>query len=286
MLCQATVTDRSARTASPADGRTLSWAEWGDPGGAPVLSLHGTPGCRLLSPRKVTHGLNSLLASLGIRLVTYDRPGYGGSDRHACRRVVDCVDDVVAVADAAGVATFAVEGASSGAHHALAVAAARPDRVTRVAAVAPMAPHDRLGHDAWSRGQADAVRDYVAACLAGEASMADACAAEDADMRASAAADDPACAEVFEQTRSGLWGWIDDEVAAFQPWGFDPASVRVAVAIWHDPADRVLPPQHAEWLARVIPGATRVTTTALGHGSTDLPEPDWRRLYSWLAGLA
>ncbi len=29
------------------DGRTVAYAEWGDPTGRPLFSLHGTPGCRL-----------------------------------------------------------------------------------------------------------------------------------------------------------------------------------------------------------------------------------------------
>jgi hypothetical protein len=29
------------------DGRQLCYAQWGDPAGAPIFNLHGTPGCRL-----------------------------------------------------------------------------------------------------------------------------------------------------------------------------------------------------------------------------------------------
>ncbi len=89
------------------DGRTVMFAEWGDPDGAPVFALHGTPGCRLNR-----HPNEELVRSTGARVITYDRPGYGGSDRLAGRRVADCVGDVLAIADSLGLERFAVGGGS------------------------------------------------------------------------------------------------------------------------------------------------------------------------------
>jgi len=271
---------RTTQTTTAADGRTLCFAEWGDLDGRPVFSLHGTPGCRLLGARRVEHGLESLMRSLGIRLITYDRPGWGGSDRHRGRMVADCVPDVEAIADATGIERFAIEGSSSGAHHALAVAALLPDRVLRTACVAPMAPYEKLGHEEWSLGQDDEVREYVSWCLEGEDRMLAEFAREDARMREAATRDDPECADVFEQTRNGIWGWVDDETSAFKPWGFNPAC---PVVVWYNLTDPVLPGQHAEWYARTVPGANLVTTTSLGHGGRGDPKPDWVRLYSWLS---
>src|SRR5580704_17644200 len=89
--------DQSAQTAKTADGRTLMFAEWGALDGEAVFSLHGTPGCRLNR-----HPNEDLVSSAGVRLITYDRAGYGGSDRDRGRSVVDCVPDVIAIADAIG----------------------------------------------------------------------------------------------------------------------------------------------------------------------------------------
>src|ERR687886_1991389 len=94
----------------PVDGgRTVAAAEWGDPDGFPVFSLHGTPGSRL-----GRHPDEDAVRDLGIRLVTYDRPGYGASTRHPGRRVVDCVDDIATIADTLGIGRFAVTGGSGG----------------------------------------------------------------------------------------------------------------------------------------------------------------------------
>ena len=35
-----------------------------------------------------------------VRLIGYDRPGYGGSDRYAGRNIADCASDVRAIAGA------------------------------------------------------------------------------------------------------------------------------------------------------------------------------------------
>jgi pimeloyl-ACP methyl ester carboxylesterase len=134
------------QTVAAADGRTLEVAEWGDPQGSPVFLLHGTPGSRFGGQADA-----SAFAEVGARVITYDRPGYGGSDRFRGRRVVDCVADVAAIADSLGIQRFAVTGGSSGGPHSLAVAARLPERVTRAACGAGVAPFDTPDFD-WFAG--------------------------------------------------------------------------------------------------------------------------------------
>jgi pimeloyl-ACP methyl ester carboxylesterase len=272
----------AGKTAKAPDGRTLCFAEWGDPNGRPVFSLHGTPGCRLLSSRKVEHQFDELAGSLGARVITYDRPGYGQSDRNAGRRVVDSVSDVAAIAAALGLERFAVEGGSSGSIHALATAQVMFDRVTRLGLSAPMAPYFELGHEQWSLGQSDDLKEYIGWCKLGEKRFAAEMTREDAQMRQAASADDPKQASVFEQTKNGVWGWVDDEMAALTPWGFSPSSIQIPVVILYDPEETILPRQHGEWLASHIKGSTLEVSTALGHRQLGDPRPDWTRMYQWL----
>jgi len=96
---QGVISDSQIATAH--DGRTLTFAEWGDPAGFPVFSLHGTPGSRFRR-----HYDESVCSDAGARVITYNRPGYGESERHRGRRVVDCVDDVAALADVLGIEKF------------------------------------------------------------------------------------------------------------------------------------------------------------------------------------
>src|ERR1700683_696709 len=77
-----------------ADGRRLTTQAYGDPDGHPVFLLHGTPGSRL-GP----HPRAAVLHRLGVRLIAFDRPGYGGSDRMQGRAVADVAADVQAIAD-------------------------------------------------------------------------------------------------------------------------------------------------------------------------------------------
>src|SRR3954452_11821239 len=110
-------------TVETADGRTLAFEEAGDPAGAPIFLLHGTPGCRLSG----RHPDPERVRQAGLRVITYDRPGCGPPPRpaagppprHKGRRVVDCVPDIAAIADALGIERFAVRGGSGGGPHAL-----------------------------------------------------------------------------------------------------------------------------------------------------------------------
>src|SRR5262245_27015104 len=117
------------------DGRRLRVREAGDPNGVPVLVLHGTPGSSALYEPNVNDAEEKR-----IRLVAYDRPGYGGSSRHEGRNAADCAPDVEAICDALGIDRFCVWGISGGGPHALAVAALLPERVAAAAALAPCAP--------------------------------------------------------------------------------------------------------------------------------------------------
>nr|WP_051940057.1 alpha/beta hydrolase [Phaeacidiphilus oryzae] len=124
----------------------------GDPDGRPVVLLHGTPGSRLGPfPNEAMLYRNS------IRLITYDRPGYGGSDRMVKRQVGDAAADVERIADALGLERFGVAGRSGGGPHALACAAALPGRVTRCASLVSLAPYRAEGLD-WTAGMVESNR--------------------------------------------------------------------------------------------------------------------------------
>ncbi|MFN2465459.1 MAG: alpha/beta fold hydrolase [Candidatus Dormibacteria bacterium] len=274
---------RSEQYATAPDGRTLCFAEWGSRAGTPVFHLHGSPGSRLLGRRRIENDLEGLLVELDVRLITYDRPGYGRSDRLRGHTVADGVADVLAIADALGVDHFAVDGVSAGAPYALAVAALAPDRVGRVTCVAPLGPRELMGEALWSKDQDPLVQELIGWVLEGEARAEEMLAREDAEARAGLKVDDPLDAADFEANRNGVLGWVDDEIALLKPWGFELVSVTAPVQAWYDPNDTALPPQHPAWIAHNIHGAEMVVTGSLGHGSPGNPRPDWRRLYSWLA---
>ena len=124
------------------EGRILSVENSGDPYGKPVFLLHGSPG-GYKGPRP--RGI--VLYRLGIRLISYNRPGYPGSTRQEGRCVADAADDVRAIADHFGIDRFSVVGRSGGSPHALACAALLPERVICAAALSSLAPYDAEGLD-------------------------------------------------------------------------------------------------------------------------------------------
>jgi pimeloyl-ACP methyl ester carboxylesterase len=293
----------STANAIPAsDGRTLTYAEWGDPSGFPVFTLHGTPGSRL-----GRHYDESKYVEAGARVITYDRPGYGGSDRHRGRRVVDCVADVAALADGLGIAEFAVIGGSGGGPHALAVAARLPERVTRVTCAVGIVPYDTAGFDFFEGMDPNNVKELGWA-LEGEDVLARELEREAAEILERIAVDpskvigddwDLSEADraelarperhgviresVSESFASGVWGWVDDDLCFVSPWGFDIDEIGVSARVVYGSSDVLVPRQHGEWLARNVPGAEVVVEETRGH----IPDPELVvERYSWLVGSA
>src|SRR6202041_124739 len=137
------------RTVQTPDGRTLAVEEAGDPNGRPVLVHEGTPNSRPLSPPAAIDA-----AVRGLRLISYDRPGYGGSTAQPGRSVADCAADVRAICAELGIGRLAMWGISGGGPHVLACAALLPDLVTAVASLASLAPLDAEGLD-WFAGMGE-----------------------------------------------------------------------------------------------------------------------------------
>ena len=271
------------RKTQAADGRTLLFAEWGDPDGFPVFQLHGTPGSRF-----GRHPDESIYSEAGARLITYNRPGYGGSDRHRGRRVVDCVSDLAAIADALELERFAVTGGSGGGPHSLAVAASLPERVTRAACASSPAPYD--ADLDWLSGMDPLNVREVEWALQGEDVYVSNLEREAAEALERVAADpskllgddwnlseaDRAAlartefhevirADMTEALSAGVFGWADDMFAVLQPWGFEIADIRVPTRVIYGITDVLVPVQHGRWLAEHVPGAEVVVEEDLGH---------------------
>jgi pimeloyl-ACP methyl ester carboxylesterase len=264
-----------------ADGRRLAVKLSGDPAGVPVVLLHGTPGSRLGPLPRARK-----LYAMGVRLISFDRPGYGRSDRLPERRVADVAADVAAIADELGLDSFSVLGRSGGGPHALACAALLPDRVRRAGALVSLAPFRAEGLD-WFAGMADSnVGSYTDAASAPElltARLVRAAARIAADPGSHLAELDREMPEAdrrvvreaglrellaknfAEALRYSADGWIDDALAFCSPWGFAPADVSAPVLHWHGAHDVHSPVSHTRWLADRIPTATVTIRPGVAH---------------------
>jgi pimeloyl-ACP methyl ester carboxylesterase len=266
-----------ARTITLPGGRRLEVHELGDPDGFPVVAHHGTPGAGHLYARWQTPG---------VRLIGYDRAGYGGSDRDRGRPVAAVAADVLTLADELGLERFATWGLSGGGPHALACAALCGERVVAAASLAGVAPWGAEGLD-WHAGMGeDNVKEFDLV-LAGEDALRPAVVRDRDDLLGSTAEQlrDVFATLLGEADRrvltgglaaylhaitlhgleNGPDGWIDDDLAFVSPWGFALESIACPVLIVQGGDDRFVPKAHGEWLAAHVPGCEAWIDDENGH---------------------
>jgi pimeloyl-ACP methyl ester carboxylesterase len=263
------------------DGRTLHIYDDGDPDGKPVVVHHGTPSAGLLFAPHVEDAQER-----GIRLIGYDRAGYGGSTPHPGRSIADVAPDVEDVLDALGLDRFATWGISGGGPHALACAALLENRCVAAASLASPAPWGAEGLD-WLAGMGEGNVDEFGAVLEGGAVLEAALGRDAAEMLAGGAEEmrnamlsvlspvDQAALDaefgdfLYESIRAGVGeridGWRDDNVAFVHPWGFLPADIGTPVLLLHGVQDMMVPPSHGRWLAGRIPGVNARIDESDGH---------------------
>jgi pimeloyl-ACP methyl ester carboxylesterase len=256
------------RTLRTPDGRVLAVSESGDLSGSPVLVHNGTPMSRHLYGPAMADA-----AEHGLRLISYDRPGYGGSTSQPGRAVADCAADVRAICAALEIGRLAMWGLSGGGPRVLACAALLPDLVTAAASLASFAPYDADELD-WFDGlqAADAYRraltdpDAVRAGL--DEARKDVLATTASSLveewapflsAADAAVLPGELAEYTARTNHealapGSQGWWDDSYGLIRPWGCELADITVPVLLLHGRQDKFVPFAHGRWLATHIPG--------------------------------
>jgi pimeloyl-ACP methyl ester carboxylesterase len=261
--------------------RRLSFAEFGQPRGAAIVWMHGTPGAR----RQVPLEARRFAEDNDIRIIGVDRPGIGSSTPHLYADILDWTGDLVELCDVLDIETLHLIGLSGGGPYALAAGAAMPERVHGVGVLGGVAPTQ--GPDAISGGLV-ALAPYVAPLLsltrvplgfamaqfirlvrpvAGP--IIDGYAAVqprgDKDLLARPEFRAMFLDDLLNGSRFQVSAPLSDVILLTRPWGFEAADVQVPVHWWHGDSDHIIPHAHGVHLTQRLPDARFTTIPGESH---------------------
>ena len=232
-------------------GREIAYTDSGDLDGPCVFFFPGAPQSRL---RILL--LEDEFATYGLRVISPDRPGYGGSTPQPGRSMADWPADVAALADALGIERFVVSGHSSGGPYAVACAATLPDRVRAGAVIAGVT--DMAWPAAWG-GYPDF---EIPMMRAADEDAAITWCAEQFGADGGGLVDefgipegDPRRTAMVEAFRQGVVGYAQDIFVQGRGWPFEPTNIRAPIEVVHGEADDMIPMAHSTHTAELIPGA-------------------------------
>ena len=265
------------------DGRSLGYAEFGDPTGQPIFYFHGWPSSRLEGKNFHAAGLK-----LAARIISPDRPGMGLSDFKKGFTLSQWPQDVLALAGALGIERFAAAGISSGSPYAFACARFIPERLSAAGSVSGVGPLDiphpgqylfkqelqitRLAHRAPRLArlllylEAKKLKRNPAKALAElDKGLPD---VDKAIFR-----DQPDLAATFAETlsecmRQGMRGPIASIALEGKPWGFRLEDIGMKFYVWQGERDNLVYPATARYLAGRLSNCSLTLYPEDGHIST------------------
>jgi pimeloyl-ACP methyl ester carboxylesterase len=277
-----------------ADGRVLEYWQGGDPEGRGVIFHPGTPVSRVLG-----RWAHDAAVAAGVRLITMNRPGYGGSTTTAGARpsLLNVGRDTASLADHLGLDGYAVGGGSGGGPFAAATAVADPGAVHALGVVGGVGP--------WRLLLPPSEFPEDRACLelldAGDPAGAWDCMVRTAEEElrglsvddavgwilegdASPLVDDPGFRAVWADNMRVVMGNLDgyafDNLAWGGAWDVDPRDVVAPSLLWYGEADERCPLTYAEWYVERIAGAELITFPEEGH--IDVIDAHWPEVFAGL----
>ena len=254
-------------TVNLSDGRSMSFASFGDPAGRPVFYFHGFPGSRFEPQSNHEEYLKA-----GIRLLALDRPGVGQSSRKSKRKLLDWPNDVVEVAKILNLKKFSVLGVSGGGPYALACARAIPgylDKVTVACGLGPMdAPNATSGmmisnRILFSYGRffppflrlsvSLMVRQLSSKPVKGFEKFVEGLPEPDRLVLSGTNAQELVLASAIEGVRQGS-GPLLEEIRIYSKfWGFELSDLNIPVSLFQGEVDIDVPASMARYQAELIP---------------------------------
>ncbi len=258
------------------NGRTLSYAEYGDPDGLPMIGFHGMPGSRL-----VMKAFENTAEEAGVRLIAPERPGYGYSSPDPKGTLLGYSDDVAFLADALKLEQFVVLGASGGGPYALACAYRLPERLKLAVMVSGVGP---LNYPGSLQGMASVNRRMfqlgrISPGLVGfllPRMIRSSLPSMRQHVQAGTSPNPSLSPEVFaimaadqaEAIRAGGKGLTYDIKNYWRPWNINFAKIKLKVMLWHGEADDLSPAATVRHVASLLPNCTATFFPGEDHAST------------------
>ena len=260
--------DKTMQAIKLKNGRTLGYAEYGDPKSKSIFDFHGNPSSRLGSMF-----FDEAARRLGVCVIGIDRPGMGLSDYKPGRKLLDWPDDVLELAEALKIDRFPIIGGSGGVPSVLACAYKIPERLTSVGILFEPRPLD--SPDATDGlSQSRRIQEFLGRngpLWIGSLAMS-------AVARVMRRNPDEALTKMFQELpqsdkevfkqpnvkkhyidtireafRSGTRGVALDFALNMKPWGFRLEDISIDAHLWHGEDDTVVPPVMGRHLAEAIP---------------------------------
>ncbi|MYC01890.1 MAG: alpha/beta hydrolase [Chloroflexi bacterium] len=261
-----------------ADGRTLSWTEYGDPNGEPLFFHHGIP-----SSRVAAAVMDLGAARAGVRLIAPERPGFGYSDPLPNRTILDWPADLRQLADYLEFEKFSVAGISAGLPYTLACALHMPDRLNRVALISGLGAIDsgdvlegmsyewrliytlflksqRLA-SLWMRGYGRSVQKRPERVVAEQIKRMP---PVDGAVLGSEPTLTNRITDLREAFRQGPAAAGDEARHHLEPWGFELRDVQFPVMLWHAMLDESHPIQMGRRIAAELPDCRPIYVDGVG----------------------
>jgi len=284
------------------DGRVVEYWEGGDPTGRPVIFHPGTPASRWLG-----RWGHEAAAAAGVRLVSVNRPGYGGSTPVTTAPSLRATgQETAALAASLGMQAYAVLGISGGGPFALATAVADPESVRALGVVGGKGPWRLLDEPVVGDREDREYREYLAQLDDGDvagarAGVRSALGREmsvlrplDDAARVDALLDEPASHLFHDHAYRALWaaniavvldgldGYVFDNLAWGGTWDVDPHAVVAPTVVWDGEGEGC---RLGRWYAELIAGSELVLFPGEGHldvGDGHWPEVLTTLLRVWL----
>ena len=264
------------------DGRAFDYVTNDSESQIGILFHHGTPG-------ECTGWQKWFTDLTDVKAVAASRPGYGLSDRKKGRTVATDIDDQSELLEFLGIKKFVSIGWSGGGPHAINMTRNQScvGAITLAGVgewgnqdldfLAGMGPenHEEFGAalsgaqeiEKWMQNNAEIFKNVKGSDLIESFGGL----IGDADKRALTPDVAEADAASYRRALSmGYYGWMDDDLAFVQAFGFELSKIDKPVLVWQGDDDFMVPRAHSEWLSKHI--FTAKLNFVAGHGHISLGE--------------